>query len=172
MKKSVLLLNQSEEILNVISWQKAVRLIFADKVSTPHNYDEYHEISVSNNTTYKLPKAIMVKEYVKIAHRSAALNRRNLMRRDNFSCQYCSVKLDRDTETIDHIIPQSKGGKNSWKNVVACCKSCNVKKADGTPEQVGLKLIRQPFVPSHHNLIMNMASNMFDPSWERWLAKR
>lgn len=74
------------------------------------------------------------------------VNRREIMRRDNHTCQYCG---SRKQLTLDHVIPRSKGGTNTWDNVVAACSPCNARKGDRTPHDAGLKLARQPKPPMH-----------------------
>lgn len=74
------------------------------------------------------------------------VNRREVLRRDHYSCQYCgsTKKL-----TLDHVIPRSKGGKHSWDNVVIACERCNSRKGDRTPLQAGMLLRSQPKAPMH-----------------------
>lgn len=74
------------------------------------------------------------------------VNRREVLRRDRHSCQYCGCTKNL---TLDHVIPRSKGGKHSWDNVVIACERCNAKKGSSTPEQVGMQLRTQPKAPLH-----------------------
>jgi 5-methylcytosine-specific restriction endonuclease McrA len=74
------------------------------------------------------------------------VNRREILRRDLHTCQYCGSKKHL---TIDHVIPRSKGGKHSWDNVVTACERCNAQKGDRTLVQVGMTLRRRPQAPPH-----------------------
>ena len=71
----------------------------------------------------------------------------NLWMRDNGTCQYTNKKLSRSEANIDHVIPRTKGGLTNWTNCVICHKEVNAKKGPRTPEEAGLKLVRQPSVP-------------------------
>jgi 5-methylcytosine-specific restriction endonuclease McrA len=74
------------------------------------------------------------------------VTRREILRRDHHSCQYCGSKK---SLTIDHVIPRSKNGKHSWDNVVIACHTCNSRKGDRTPQQAGMTLRTQPKAPCH-----------------------
>lgn len=168
MDKTVLLLNNSEEVLSLIDWRKAVQLLCSEKASAPYDYHDYHEIKTTNGS-YKLPTAVVLNSYASIPFKVAALSRRNIMKRDNHECQYCARKLGGLNETIDHVFPSSRGGKNEWKNVVAACKACNSKKADRTPEEAKMKLLRKPIIPTRLNLIFRAIERGKRPSWSRWI---
>ena len=74
------------------------------------------------------------------------VNRREVLRRDKHTCQYCGSTKQL---TLDHIIPRSKGGKHTWDNVVIACERCNSRKGDRTPQQAGMALRTQPKAPMH-----------------------
>jgi len=80
--------------------------------------------------------------------KTVSFNNRMLFRRDNYRCLYCGLKFDHCELTRDHVVPQSKGGKDRWENVVAACRRCNHFKADRTPEQAGMALLAVPFRPN------------------------
>jgi 5-methylcytosine-specific restriction endonuclease McrA len=117
-----------------------------------------------------LPAVIRVLKLVKKSRRkSIAFNRKNILRRDNFTCQYCG---DVDNAlTVDHIHPKSRGGESSWINVVIACKPCNLKKGNQTPTEKGMQLINQPFKPDFYWPYFNVPSG---PSshlkiWQKYL---
>jgi len=80
-----------------------------------------------------------------------ALNRRNIMRRDRFHCQYCGANSD--DLTTDHVIPRSLGGDESWENLVTACTKCNNRKGNRTPEQAGMRLLSSPRRPAFYAFI-------------------
>ncbi|PSC70708.1 HNH endonuclease [Micractinium conductrix] len=82
-------------------------------------------------------------------HDRVALNRHNVLLRDGFACQYCGSGRDL---TLDHVVPQSRGGPNSWENLVACCSPCNSKKGDKSLSQLRWKLRQHPKEPSPHEM--------------------
>lgn len=142
MSRTVFLYNASYEQMFELDWKRAVILFITGKVS-PYYDTEYLEIQTSSGI-FKLPKQIVLKKYVNIPYRNPAPTRRNIMKRDNYTCQYCFVELDKCTPTIDHVLPRGRGGKHEWTNVVACCLKCNRKKGNRTPEEAGMPLIRKP----------------------------
>ena len=101
-------------------------------------------------TDMPLPTVIRLRSYVKIPYKEISLSRRNILHRDNYTCQYCGDK--RHDLTIDHIIPRSRGGLDSWDNVAAACLRCNVKKGDRTPKEAGMPLNCNPRRPMSHVL--------------------
>jgi 5-methylcytosine-specific restriction endonuclease McrA len=169
MKKDVLLLNASEEVINVIDWMKAVKLLMAGKATKPYNYEDYHEITTSSGV-FKLPTAIVLIEYVRIPYRKCKLSKKNLYNRDNGMCQYCSKKLTKASFTIDHILPKSRGGKNTWENMVSCCRACNVKKKNRTPSEAHMKLLSVPGLPHKDFVLIKVYDGNHNKLWERWIS--
>lgn len=144
MGKSVLLLNASYEPMRVISWKRAICLFFAGKAEVIEEYE--HQIR-SVSLVIQAPAVIRLLSYVKIAQRTPALSRVNVLARDNFKCQYCAVALNSKTATIDHVVPSSAGGASSWTNMVCACASCNRRKGCKTLAQANMKLKTQPVKP-------------------------
>lgn len=112
------------------------------------------DFTSSKGTAVRSPsQVIQVPEHIRLTIASnerlwkvPPVNRREVLRRDHYSCQYCgsSKRL-----TLDHVIPRSKGGKHTWDNVVIACESCNSRKGDRTPTQAGISLRTQPKAPTH-----------------------
>lgn len=162
----VLLLNASEEILDVIDWSRAVRLLFAEKAEKPYNHTEVYQIKTTSGY-YELPSVIILREYVRIPYfRSKSPSKRNVYKRDGNQCQYCGCQLNSKNASIDHIVPRSRGGNNSWQNIVSACKPCNRRKSNRTPEEAGMVLKRQPVAPTRNAI---MRSTIGDKEgWQRW----
>lgn len=99
---------------------------------------------------YFVPAVLLYNKFVKPPARKV-VSKRYVLARDNMICQYCSVKLDHLTASVDHVVPvasfKSKLEANSWDNLVACCKSCNMEKGSRTPEEAGMQLKRAPQAP-------------------------
>lgn len=168
MMKQVLLLNASEEIINVVSWKKAVLMLCLGKAHKPHGYDEIYEIQTANGI-FELPKAIVLVQYVHIPYKQAAVTKLNVLKRDGYECAYCGQKLGYKAATVDHIIPRCRGGKHIWKNVVIACKKCNNFKDDKTPEAVGLKLRKRPTVPAANFVRAMVINDEARRVWSRWM---
>jgi len=142
--EGTLLLNSSFEPIKVISWQKAVTLLFLEKVEILDSYtQEIRSVSIA----IKMPAVVRLLRYVKLKRRRPPLSRMNLLARDGFKCQYCSKALSHDDSTMDHVHPRSQGGGTSWQNVVSACHNCNRKKGGRTPWQAKMPLNQEPFEP-------------------------
>ena len=145
MKQAVIVLNFDHQIINIVSWKRAFVLVEKGRAEVV----EDSETTISNfEGTYKfsIPAIIKLVRFVKNVYKaSVAFTRRNLHIRDKGQCQYCSSTEDL---TIDHVKPSSQGGKTSWDNCVTACHRCNSRKADKTPEEVGMKLKTKPKHPS------------------------
>jgi len=141
-----LVLNASYEPINIISWKRAVSLLFQGKVEVLAEYDrEIHSISF----TIKLPSVLRLLKYVKVRRRFQHVKfcRANIYVRDKYTCQYCGHRCSTEDLTFDHVIPIVKDGPKSWENIVTCCFECNHKKGGRTPEEAGMRLIRAPREP-------------------------
>lgn len=144
MKHSVLVLNQNYEAISICTVRRAFLLIFLKKAELIDTLEgEYIRSSLN---LFEVPSIIRLKHYVKVPHRKVALSRANIFRRDGESCVYCGTHKDL---TIDHVIPRSKGGIDSWENLVTACHSCNSKKGNRTPEEAGMAMLQKPFKPSY-----------------------
>src|SRR5690349_17423324 len=136
-----LLLNASYEPLHILSWKKAMTLLFAGKVEVLAEYDrEIHSVSFS----IKLPSVVRLLRYIRLKKslNHVKFSRINIYTRDEFTCQYCGQHFNSDDLTFDHVIPAAMGGDKSWENIVTCCFKCNHKKGGRTPQQAGMALIR------------------------------
>jgi 5-methylcytosine-specific restriction endonuclease McrA len=167
-KKYVLLLNASEEIITVISWKRAITLLFSGKAEKPYNYENYHDIQISNGNFYKLPTAIILTDYTSIPFRKYKPTKRNVAKRDKHLCQYCGKKMANDF-TIDHVVPKSRNGSNRWENLVTSCYSCNLKKGNRTPDEAGMKLKSKPAAPREKLLNPIAYEPEMQDQWDRWL---
>jgi len=133
-----LLLNSSFEPIKVISWQKAITLLFLEKVEIVDSYDrDVRSVSIA----LKMPAVVRLLRYVKLKRRKPPLTRLNLLARDGFHCQYCKCGLSYSDSTMDHIVPRSQGGETTWFNVVSACHHCNRKKGGRTPAQAKMQLL-------------------------------
>ena len=137
-----LVLNASYLPLAVCSSKRALCLYFLNKVDVLMNYDQY---IYSPSTRIKVPSVIKLKQYVKYNSLEVVLNRKNLLLRDNSSCQYCGSK---SSLTVDHVVPKYKGGSDTWDNLIVACSPCNSKKGNRTPKEAQMKLMKEPKKPN------------------------
>ena len=122
-----------------------VPLRWKDWVNLP--YDENANYIKTINGEIKIPTVIVLCEFNRVPMKRPKFTSNNLWERDQGTCQYTNKKLSRSEANIDHVVPRTKGGKTNWTNCVICHKEVNAKKGPRTPEEAGLKLIRQPSIP-------------------------
>lgn len=162
--KKVLLLNASYEPLNVCSWRRALILLLKGKAEEVERYDSF----INQNQNINIPSVIRLRYYVVVPYKELPFNRKNILHRDNYTCQYCG-KVSA-TLSLDHIIPKSKGGKSTWENVVAACVRCNTLKADKTLQEAGMKLAKKPGRPVNYVRfeLTKQSPDLFD-KWEKYI---
>jgi 5-methylcytosine-specific restriction endonuclease McrA len=135
-----LVLNATYEPLCVVSWRRAICLVLAGKADVLADSDLVH----SERFAMASPSVVRLRYVVKVPyHRRTALSRRAVFARDGHRCQYCGAHAD----SIDHVVPRSKGGPHTWDNVVAACRPCNARKRDRSPEESGMRLAHRPAAP-------------------------
>ncbi|MDI9639927.1 HNH endonuclease [Kamptonema cortianum] len=139
----VLLLNANYEPLNVCNLRRAVTLLVLGKAEI---IQDTENIVLTSSGTLIVPSIVRMRYQVKRPMPQLRLSRHSVLARDQYTCQYCGSARDL---TIDHVIPRWVGGPHSWDNLVACCRKCNLKKGDKTPQQAGMKLKKQPKRPSY-----------------------
>lgn len=156
-------LDASYRPIEVIDSLEALIMCLLGKAIAVENY------SKKINTTslsFDLPAVIVLKKVVKFISNHLSPNRSNIIWRDKYICQYCGEKFPFSKLTIDHIIPKSRGGKNTWGNLVAACSCCNQSKGNKTPEEAGMSLIKKPLEPKN-NVLRN--SSEIRKEWEDYL---
>jgi len=135
----VLVLNASYEPLNITSWRRATVLLMKGKAERL----EYNGKFLY--TDFPQPTVIRLRHYVRVPYMEVPLTRRNILHRDGHTCQYCGYTGDK--LTLDHVIPRSRGGGDTWENIVAACVCCNVKKGSRTPQEARMPLRHLPRQP-------------------------
>ena len=142
MHEPVLVLNANFEPLNVCTTRRAIGLILSGKAYMVLN--GRGEIKTIRHA-YPRPSVIRLEMMIKRPRPRIRLTKREILRRDNYTCQYCGQKAS--YLTVDHIVPRRLGGEHSWENLVAACPSCNHRKGGRTLEQAQMHLLRPPVEP-------------------------
>ncbi|PZE27157.1 MULTISPECIES: HNH endonuclease [unclassified Curtobacterium] len=159
-----LVLNAGYEPLAVISFRRALVLVMNQK-ATVITADADHPV-FGSTTSYDRPSVIVLTRYVRIPQsRLVPVSRRGVLRRDGNRCAYCN----RHATTIDHVHPKSRGGADSWENLVACCLACNNVKGDRTPHEMGWTLRFRPRAP-HGTAWIVRGIERPQPDWDEYLA--
>jgi uncharacterized protein (TIGR02646 family) len=163
--------------LTTVSWQRAMCLQIVGKEIPGEGIKvlEYYEndyVLSANGDAYPIPCVAVVNRFINLKQKKVGLNKSNLLIRDNSKCQYCGVELNKQTCTIDHIIPKSyfstKKQSNRWDNLVICCYPCNHKKGKKTPDQAKMKLMSTPKEPQHSIMYRRSIINK-NKMCEQWL---
>jgi 5-methylcytosine-specific restriction endonuclease McrA len=144
MRRPVLQLNASYEPIRIVPARKALTLITKGValVEVPTNIQVHRGIY--------LPSVIRLRIYRHVPIRMQVVSRKNIFLRDGGRCMYCGERFRSRELTLDHVIPKSRGGRNEWSNLVACCPRDNHRKSDRTPEEAGMKLIHRPLPQTVH----------------------
>ena len=165
--RPVLVLNASYEPINICAARRAIVLVLKG-VATAEEQSHLTVRSAIKSVT--LPSVIRLLGYRRIPHQTRSLSRKNILMRDRFTCQYCLRTLPSGELTLDHVVPRSRSGESAWENLVACCHACNNHKGSRTPEEAGMRLVRQPRPFSLHTSrhLMRLLGKS-DEQWKKYL---
>jgi 5-methylcytosine-specific restriction endonuclease McrA len=162
LERPTLVLNRNWQPVNVATVGRALVLLWNEsaRVVDPENYQTYtwadwSQLRVRDGDPFiqairmrlRTPEVIVLGNYDRLPSAAVSFSRRNLFKRDHWTCQYCGVQPGADELTIDHVVPRSQGGTSTWENCVLACVTCNKRKADRTPHEAGLKLRHAPIRP-------------------------
>jgi 5-methylcytosine-specific restriction endonuclease McrA len=164
LKKEVLVLNQNYEPLTLCRMRRALILMYLGKAELVETYNGAIIRSIRN--WLPLPSVLRLNHFIKLTRREIPLSKRNVLRRDNYQCQYCGKK--NAPMTTDHIIPKGKGGNDTWENLVCACVECNTKKGIRTYSSAGLKLHRKPKKPSYFTFVVSSVDTI-PAEWRQYL---
>jgi len=182
-----LVLNKGWTPISIMPVKKAITKVMSDlaRIVDPNDYqlyafEDWMMLPVAegdlfiptSNSKVRVPEIIVLQEYEKLPLREVKLTRRNLLIRDNYTCQYTGKRINMDTATMDHVVPRSRGGGSTWENLVMCCLDINSKKADRTPDEAGLKLLKKPERPKWSPVyarFARLASSTIPSSWSKFI---
>lgn len=122
------------------------------------------------NSRVRVPRVIRLATFNKVPKTVVKFSRMNVMTRDEFTCCYCNERKPIRMLSMDHVLPRSKGGDTSWGNIVTACTRCNQQKADRTPDEAGMTLLRTPHRPSWSHLHTTTRGKQHE-EWDMWLVK-
>ncbi|RZU66148.1 5-methylcytosine-specific restriction endonuclease McrA [Microterricola gilva] len=158
-----LVLNAGYEPLAVVSFKRALALVMNDKARVLQ-IDTGHPVWATSGV-WDRPSVILLTRYVRIPRgRATPVSRRGVLRRDEHRCGYCG----KSASTIDHVLPRSRGGRDTWENLVACCLRCNNVKSDRTPAEMGWELRFTPYVPREGGWRVRGTERTL-PEWDAFL---
>jgi 5-methylcytosine-specific restriction endonuclease McrA len=157
----VLVLNRWFQAVQLTTVRRAFVLLYGgvalavDEQGETYDFDMWRELPVRSDDTalpvvggaLRVPRVIHLHRYERFPRPIVRLTRRNVMLRDGHQCQYCSRRPPLRELNIDHILPRSRGGTDSWENLVTACRICNLRKGWRTPDEAGMRLLRTPSRP-------------------------
>ena len=170
----VLLLNGSSwEPLAVITVPRAINLILAGKAVVIEQSGQFLK---TIRDQFPVPSVIALRTYVNVPRRQAHWSRKGVLVRDNYTCIYCGVQagnmvkgkvISRSDFTVDHILPKSRGGKDTWTNTACACYHCNHRKGDKLTYEIGMKLRWEPKTPRTSYLVIAIGTG--PDAWKRYV---
>lgn len=164
LNRQVLVLNQNYEPLSITKARRAIVLLYLGKAEMVETYDGHFVRSV--RLDFPVPSIVRLIYYIKAPRNAVALSRKNVIRRDRHTCQYCGTTIG--AMTTDHVTPRGLGGRDRWENLVCACVKCNNKKGDRTPEQAGMRLMKKPKTP-HFFTVVHSFIRIPDTRWKQYL---
>jgi hypothetical protein len=170
----VLLLNGSNwEPLAVITVPRAINLILAGKAVVIEQSGHFLQ---TIRDAFPVPSVIALRTYINVPRRQAHWSRKGVLVRDNYTCIYCGVQnggivkgkvISKHDFTVDHILPRSRGGKDTWTNTACACYACNHRKSDKLPNEIGMKLRWEPKTPRTSYLVIAIGTG--PDAWRRYI---
>ncbi|MCI0457146.1 MAG: HNH endonuclease [Gemmataceae bacterium] len=190
---SVLVLNKLFMAVHIIPVRRAFCLLAKDLAEVvsledgqfaTYDFSTWREVSEFRSRHYRqadddwvrtptseiqVPRVIRLLTYERIPKQTVKFNRRNIFARDNNQCQYCGRKFPTSELSLDHVVPRSQGGQNTWENIVCACVACNVRKGGRTPKQAHMSLIRKPEKPRRSPVLNQKLTLAKYQSWKTFL---
>ena len=189
LNQQVLVLNRLWQAVNVCSVRRALTLLFEGhaQVVVSANDGAFHTFDFSQWRNFsevdpdadesvhtisfriRVPRVILLLVFDRLPKKEVKFTRHNIFERDRNTCQYCDRTLDRKDLNLDHVIPRDRGGPTTWENIVCSCIPCNTLKANRTPAEAGLRLIRKPKRPKWRPFIQVNLGCPVHESWKHFL---
>ncbi len=162
-----LVLDQGYQPHRVVPWQRALRLVFGEKVEV---VEVYREEIRSPSFVLPMPSVVRLQRPLPRKARVIKFSKHNVLHRDSFRCQYCGARPPSREITFDHVVPRSRGGGTCWENIVVACRTCNGRKGGRTPAEAGMKLTMTPVQPMWLPAAYGMPGDGDVPeSWIPWV---
>lgn len=183
LNRPALVLNRNWQPVNIATVARALVLVWNEsaRVVDPVDYqlytwDDWAQLRPGNDERFiqavrfrlRVPEVVALTEYDRLPTAVVSFSRRNIFKRDGYTCQYCHCQPGSEELTIDHVVPRAQGGESRWDNCVLACVACNKRKADRTPQQANMRLRKQPVRPSWH--VMYAAHEPPIKSWSKFIS--
>jgi len=188
LNQQVLVLNRLWQAVNVCSARRALTLLFEgqaqvvlggdDGTFQTYNFREWKDLSKGSNSPdcvhsisfrIRVPRVILLLIFDRMPKKEVKFTRHNIFERDLNTCQYCGFIFDRSELNLDHVIPRDRGGPTTWENIVCSCIPCNTRKANRTPREAGMLLVRKPKRPKWRPFVQVNLSLNYHESWKHFI---
>ena len=184
LNRPTLVLNRNWQPVGVATVARALVKVFSDsaRIVDPADYQTYdwtdwaamppedeEPFIRTSRLRLRVPEVISLVQYDRVPVNAVTFSRRNVFKRDRFTCQYCGRQPGGEELTIDHVLPRSQGGVSSWENCVLACVECNSRKADHTPEQARMPLFKPPKRPMWKPLYATHGMRI--DSWSKFISE-
>jgi 5-methylcytosine-specific restriction endonuclease McrA len=187
LQENVLVLNRLWQAINVCTVERAFALLctgHAEVVTESagefrtfdfHEWREFsqghHGEDVVHTVSFKIriPRVILLLFFDRLPHKEVKFTRHNIFERDHNTCQYCGKHFDRKDLNLDHVVPRDRGGTTTWENIVCACIPCNTRKANRTPAEARMHLIRKPKRPKWRPFVNVTVAAHGHESWRHFL---
>lgn len=180
---AVLVLNRSFQPIHVTSLRRAFTMLYVgvaqaiDEKFELFDFQSWAQLSAELDDSIgtatrriRIPRVIVLMAFDKLPRPRVRFSRHNIFLRDDNTCQYCRRRLPRNELNLDHVIPRSQGGSTTWENVVCSCIPCNLGKANRTPEQAGMRLLRKPTRPKWSPIFRGAGARVRYDAWRPFLT--
>jgi 5-methylcytosine-specific restriction endonuclease McrA len=185
----VLVLNRLWQAVNVCSVRRALTLLFEGNAQVVFgdgegdyrtlNFQQWRDLSAADpeadssvstiSFRIRVPRVILLMSFDRFPKKEVKFTRHNLFERDRNTCQYCGAVFDRRDLNLDHVVPRDRGGPTTWENIVCSCIPCNTRKANRTPAEANMRLVRKPKRPKWRPFVqVSFGASMHD-SWRHFL---
>lgn len=160
----------------VLLWNESARVVDPDDYQL-YNWEDWSSLRPKEEERFvqavrfklRVPEVIVLCRYDRLPSATVAFSRRNIYKRDRYTCQYCGRQPGSAELTIDHVVPRSRGGTSCWENCVLACVDCNHLKADRTPEQAQMRMRHEPFRPTWRPFYSDHAHRL--ESWSKFVSE-
>ena len=180
---NVLVLNKHYCAVNIAPARVVFARLFNDHCRvlnelTPLTYQQWRELSygyegadVVRTPSYlmRVPSIVLLTRYDRLPNKEVRYTRHSIYERDGHRCQYCGKKFREIELNLDHVIPREAGGDSTWTNTVCSCVPCNSRKANRTPAQAGMRLLKEPRKPHWRPFVSVRLQSVVKPDWKQFL---
>ena len=187
LNQHVLVLNRLWQAVNVCTARRALTLLFEghaqvvlndnDGAFQTYSFNQWRDFSdqephpetiATVSFKIRVPRVILLVMFDRLPKKEVKFTRHNIFERDRNTCQYCGKIFERKDLNLDHVIPRDRGGPTSWENIVCSCVRCNTQKANRTPQEEGIHLVRKPKRPKWRPFVQ-INLGVHHDSWKHFL---